>query len=97
MRVQHIDLLLEHIVDGYHNIWPERLRPREAVAVVQKYGVPRQGRGIFNDVGHDDHVRSVLHRNTRVSVVRMIVVGAWPNHDVRLPLTDLADDLLADI
>src|SRR5580658_482162 len=97
MRVQHIDLLLEHVVDRYHNIWPERLRPREAVAVVQKYGVPSQWRGISNDAGNDDHVRSVLHQNTRVSVVWMIVVGTWPNHDVRLPLADLADDLLADI
>ena len=27
----------------------------------------------------------------------MIVVGAGPNHDVCLPLTDLTDDLFADI
>src|SRR5437588_2108152 len=39
----------------------------------------------------------VLHQHSRIPVIRMIVIGARRNDDVRLPLADFADDLLTDL
>ena len=95
--VEHGDLFLVHVVNGNHNVGPEWLRPREPVTVIEEHGISTQGRRVGHDIRHYDHVGRILHEHSGIAMIGMIVVGTGPDHNVRLPLADLADDLLADV
>ena len=61
MRVQHIDLFLEYIVNRHHEVRAKRLRTREPVAKVKEDGITLERRRIRHQIRHDHHVGGVLH------------------------------------
>src|SRR5262245_2053045 len=97
MRVQNIDFLLKDIVNGHDNVGPEGLRESEAVAVIEENRISSQRRGVWHQARYNHHVGGVLHHNPGIAMIWMIVVRPRCNHNVGFPLTDLADDLFADL
>src|SRR5438034_7406930 len=72
------------------------LRPRKPVAVVQEKRVSRERRGICHQIWHNHHIRRILHQYSCVAMIRMIIIETGRDHDICLPLANLADDLLAN-
>ena len=94
MCIQHVDLLIVHIVRGDNDVGAERLWQRKTIVIRQKDGVLVQRRSIGYKVRDNDHISRILHQNARVAMVRMVVVGSGRNHEVRFPRAYLANHLL---
>ena len=62
---------------------------------VHEHGILAECGRIGRDVRNDHHVSRVLDENTRVPVIRMIVVRSRRQHEVRLPEPDLPNDFFA--
>ena len=95
MRVQHVDLLLDHIVNRHRHVRGERLRLLKAVFEIHEHRILSQSRRVRCDVRDDHHVGGVLHEDAGVAMIRMIVVRPRREDEVRVPLPNLPDDLLA--
>ena len=97
VRVERVDLLVDHVVDGDGDVWSEWRRLLETVLEVKEDGVLRQRRDFSHHIGHGDHEGRVLQQHAGVAVVRVVVVGPGCQHQIGLPLADLPDDLLTHI
>ena len=95
--VERAVFFLDYVVDRDDDVGAECLRLRETVGEIEKQRVLAQRRGIRDEVRHRDHVGRVLHQHAGIAVVGVVVVRTGRDHDVGVPLADLADDLNAHI
>jgi hypothetical protein len=89
------ELLVKDIIHRDDDVCLKGIRLLEAVARIEKERIFLQGRHITANIGHSDHEGSILDENTDIAMIGMIVPRAMRDDDVRPPLADDADDLLA--
>jgi hypothetical protein len=98
VRIQRVHFQIEDVesmstaTSGRNGDWVSGNGPRNI-------GTPdclRSGGVLGTDVGNDHHIGGILHQHAGVAMVRMVVVGARRQHDIRIPLAYAPDDLFAD-
>ena len=93
--MEHVQFLLDHVVDVDHHVRSKRGGFLEAVAEVGDDGVGSHRRDVGADVWDADHVGRVLNQDRRVAVVGVVVVGTVGEDEVGRVAADHPDDFLA--
>ena len=87
-RVDAVYFLLKDVVDGNCDRRLERVRLRETIGVVHEDGVLFQRLRVRHEERHRHHEGRVLDEDSRVAMVRVVIVRAVREHQIGFPVAD---------
>ncbi len=96
-RRHRVDLLLQDVVRGDHDVRLEGEGLLEVVDEVEEDRIPPEGRRVGAEVRDRDHERRVADGDRRVAVIRVVIVRPVGEDDVGPPRADEPHDLPPDL
>src|SRR5687768_15274270 len=90
MRIECMNFLIEHSTYIYSYIRTKWIWPLEAVLEIEKHRVLIQCFHLRSHFWNSDHIRCILHNNTRVAMIRVIVIWPWCENYICIPFPDFS-------